>query len=263
MADEPGRNSAVADLFAAEIAVVVDKIRMTLMQSALAQGFPASFHAAGLDTTSGMLLGYLRNAYPDRVVNRTAVRSVFTYHPDNPVDSGLEVLIRCGLLVEPSPGTVTLTGAGRACLEDLHAVADQTARQAWGDPSESVVTCAPLVARALLLAWETGGDAFSLMAPDQLPISVSEQGLLAERLTGLRFHRFDAHIAAWRAAGYEAADLESLSESVRSGIEADTNKRAAAPYAELSEAERDLLLAGLRDLAATQSTDPRSPIASE
>ncbi len=249
MADEPGRHAAVAELFAAEIAVVVDKIRMMMMQTALAQGFPESFHAAGLDTTSGMLLGYLRNAYPDRVVTRTAVRSIFTYHPDNPVDSGLEVLIGRGLIVEPSPGTVTLTGAGQACLEDLHAVADQTARNAWRDAGQSVVTCAPLVARSLLAAWETGGDAFSLMAPDRLPISVSEQGLLAERLTGLRFHRFDAHVAAWRAAGYEAADLESLSEPVRAGIEADTNKRAAAPYAELSPAERELMLAGLRHLA--------------
>lgn len=249
MADEPGAPASVAELFAAEIAVVVDKIRMTMMQTALTQGFPESFHAAGLDSTSGMMLGYLRNAYPDRVVTWTAVRSVFTYHPDTPVDSGLEVLIRLGLLVELSAGTVALTGAGQACLEDLHAVADQAARQVWGDAGESVVTCAPLVARTLLAAWETGGDAFSLMAPDRLPISMSEHGLLAERLTGLRFHRFDAHIAAWRAAGYEAADLESLSESVRSGIEAATNKRAAAPYAELSEAERELLLAGLRDLA--------------
>ncbi len=249
MADEPGRPASVAERFAREIAVVVDKIRMTMMHTALAQGFPESFHAAGLDSTSGTMLGYLRNAYPDRVVTWTAVRSVFTYQPDNPVDSGLEVLIRRGLLVEPSPGMVTLTRAGQACLEDLHAVADQTARQVWGDAGQSVDTCAPLVARTLLAAWETGGDAFSLMAPDRLPMSMSEQGLLAERLTGLRFHRFDAHISAWRAAGYEATDLESLSESVRSGIEADTNKRAAAPYAELSDAERELLLAGLRDLA--------------
>ncbi len=249
MAEERGTPATVATLFAADIAAVVDKIRMTMMQAALAQGFPESFQAAGLDSVSGMMLGYLRNAYPDRVVTRAAVRSVFTYHPETPVDSCLDVLVSCGLLVEPSSGTLTLTGAGQNCIEELHAVADQAARQAWGAAGQAVVSCAPLVARTLLAAWETGGEAFALMAPDLLPHGMSEPGLLAERLTGLRFHRFDAHIAAWRTAGYEVADLESLSEPVRSAIEADTNTRAAAPYVELSEAERQLLLAGLRDLA--------------
>ena len=249
MADEPDRLAPDASRFAADIAPVVDKIRITMMQTALTQGSPESFDAAGLDSVSGMMLAYLRNAYPDRVVTRAAVQSVYAYHPDNPVDAGLEVLIERGLVVEPAPGTVTLTRAGQDCLEELHAVADQAARRVWGDANQAVVTCAPLVARALLAAWETGGEAFSLMAPDRLPDSMSEPGLLAERLTGLRFHRFDAHIAAWRAAGYGVRDLESLSDPVRSAIEADTNTRAAAPYAVLSEAERELLLTGLRDLA--------------
>jgi len=87
------------------------------------------------------------------------------------------------------------------------------------------------------------------MAPVHLPEEMSEAGLLAERLTGLRFHRFDAHIAAWRHAGYSVPDLDSMSDHERAALEVDTNARDAGPYAVLSPSEREQLLAGLGDLA--------------
>ena len=69
---------------------------------------------------------------------------------------------------------------------------------------------------------------------------------MSERLTGLRFHRFDAHVAAWRAAGLTPDQIKALRNGpARTAIEADTNRRAATPYAALDPAERLELLAGL------------------
>ena len=228
---------------------MVDRIRMSMMHATFAPGLPASFRAAGLDDTVGGLLAYLRNTYPDRVVTRSAVRSVFNYHPDVLVDPGIDALVARGQLVEQMPGDLRLTSHGQRCIEDLHAVADAAAVRAFAHAEQSVAVAGPLIERTLEAARDDGGEAFTVMAPVHLPEGLSDAGLLAERLTGLRFHRFDAHVAAWREAGRSVPDLEWLSDQQRAAVEADTNARAAAPYAVLSDSERQQLLAGLDDLA--------------
>jgi hypothetical protein len=242
-------SGAVLAEFAMEVAPVVDRIRMSMMQAAFSTGPPSSFRAAGLDEAASGLLAYLRNAYPDRVVTRTGVRSVFSYQPAKPVGLGIDALVESGVLVEPLSGDLMLTAAGQRCLEDLHAVADAAAVRAWAHSGQSVATAGPLVERALDAAWDSGGEAFAVMAPVHLPEGMSEAGVLAERLTGLRFHRFDAHIAAWSTAGYSFSNLDSLSVHERAALEAETNARAAGPYAVLSPSEREQLLAALVDLA--------------
>ena len=69
---------------------------------------------------------------------------------------------------------------------------------------------------------------------------------LAERLTGLRWHRFDAHVAAWTSAGLSARSVTDLgSGQDLDKIEAGTNKRAGQAYAVLTPDERTTLLQGL------------------
>jgi hypothetical protein len=71
----------------------------------------------------------------------------------------------------------------------------------------------------------------------------------AERLTALRFHRFDAHVAAWKAAGLTGEEVASLPPgSQREAIEAETNRRAAAPYEALEPGERVDFLGALAAL---------------
>ncbi|MDP1820138.1 MAG: hypothetical protein Q8K58_09650 [Acidimicrobiales bacterium] len=70
--------------------------------------------------------------------------------------------------------------------------------------------------------------------------------LLAERLTPLRFHRFDAHVAAGRSVGLTAETVQDLPPGdQRDVIEAETNARAGAPYEVLTPSERFELCAGL------------------
>jgi len=72
----------------------------------------------------------------------------------------------------------------------------------------------------------------------------------ADGLTGLRFHRFDAHVAAWTAAGFTAATIIDLEPgTVHDRIEEDTNERAGLAYAALAPGERSHLLASHATLA--------------
>jgi hypothetical protein len=68
-------------------------------------------------------------------------------------------------------------------------------------------------------------------------------------LSVLRYHRADAHAAAWQAAGLTADAMIQLPEGpLRAAIEEETNRRAGVPYAALSIDERVALLAGLAAL---------------
>ena len=133
-------------------------------------------------------------------------------------------------------------------VTELYGIGDASAREMWGagDRIAELATLAQVVARA---AESDGGATVSVMAPPFEPDDASEAALLAERLTVLRFHRFDAHVAAWRAAGLTAQQIMTLGPGPdRDAIEADTNRRAATPYRALSAAERLGLLAGLGSL---------------
>jgi hypothetical protein len=66
----------------------------------------------------------------------------------------------------------------------------------------------------------------------------------------LRYHRADAHVAAWRAAGQTVDTIRGLADGPeRERIEAETNRRASGPYATLSAAEQSRLVSGLVGLA--------------
>ena len=72
--------------------------------------------------------------------------------------------------------------------------------------------------------------------------------LLLNRLGTLRYHRADAHAAAWAAAGHTASSIAALPAGPeRLAIELETDRRAAGPYAALGAEERLTMLA---DLAA-------------
>lgn len=233
---------------AAAVAPIVDRLRMAMMNAVFGGGPPASFAASGLNPETGKLLAYLRNAWPDRSVPRSSVRAVFTYQPETPVDDLLDVLVGQGLIDEPEPGLLRVLPPGRHLLEELHLASSSAADSLWADALEHVAAAAPLVETALSAARATGGDSLQVMAPHRLPEAMSAAGVLAEQLTGLRFHRFDAHAAAWRHAGLEVRDLAAMDDALRESIEAETNVRASHPYTALTGAQRRLLVQHLEAL---------------
>lgn len=98
-------------------------------------------------------------------------------------------------------------------------------------------------------------DAPSLSIEVDHPFSAAVTGdspaaRLWDKLRALRYHRADAHAAAWQAQGLTVEGIRTLAtdDPVRVRIEAATNRMAARPYRVLNRNERAVLLTTLRKL---------------
>lgn len=99
-------------------------------------------------------------------------------------------------------------------------------------------------------------DAPSLEIEVNHPFSAAVTGetpaaRLFDQLRALRYHRADAHAAAWQSEGLTIEGVRALRDDdpVRMRIEATTDRVAARPYRALSREARAALLETLRGLA--------------
>jgi hypothetical protein len=227
------------------MAPILDRLRMAVARRVpeRAQDLAAEL---GLTSQGMQTLSMLRNLMPDRVVDRTGIDAVFTYTPAEHVMAAIEELIGNSLITAADSGEVVLSDRGRESIAALYALTMPVIDALWAGHEVRADKLAELARRAVDAAAATGGPAFAVMAPPWAPAGASMSVLLAERLTALRFHRFDAHIAAWRSAGLTVDAVRDMPPGDRrDAIEADTNERAGAPYEALTPAERFELCAGL------------------
>jgi hypothetical protein len=183
---------------------------------------------------------------PDRCFAVADVFEVFPYQPSAQVRAGIDGLVAADLLEAVGTDQLRLADAGRIVIGELFARIQGFVDVLWSNYGELVTSLLPLAARACAAVTETGGGGVRVVAPAYEPPDASPALILVEALSPLRFHRSDAHVAAWRAAGLTAEQVQQLEPGpLRQQIEAETNRRAAPPYAVLSEAERLTLLSGL------------------
>ncbi|NUR74360.1 MAG: hypothetical protein HOU81_26415 [Hamadaea sp.] len=164
-----------------------------------------------------------------------------------------------GMLTIAEDGTFRATDRGREFLSALYDLHTQVTATLWvGFP---VPRLSELAGRALAVAsdpatWAVTADGHALSAMLPVPDPSTRNGVtLLNRLGTLRYHRADAHAAAWQAAGRTAADMATLPvhSAVRIPIEQETNRGAAAPWTALRPAERLEFLAGLAALPCAAS----------
>jgi hypothetical protein len=179
----------------------------------------------------------------------SSYRAAYVYQDAASVDLGLAAVKDAGLVALDPAGSISLSDFGRALMVEVRAVGARAAEGLWGTAPLPVADLADRCLRAAeATAWAEG--AFHLVAPPYDEPGGSDAARLAERLTGLRWHRFDAHVAAWTAAGLTVEAVQGLAPGPqRDEIEASTNERAGAAYADLTSEERAALLEGLRGLA--------------
>ena len=233
---------------AARIAPEIDRLRLALAKAAGAHiGEVAGRYDIG--QAGAYLLAMLRNTMPDRVVEQRAVATIFRYGQQARFDTGLTELLSAGLIEQLPGAKVTLTQRGREALGGYFAVSARIVDELWAAHDTS--TLAELTARCLADVSD-GGATFSVLAPPYVPPGSSDAVRLAEDLSALRFHRFDAHIAAWAAAGLTAEEVQALADDDprRAAIEDETNRRASTPYAALTAEEAGALIDGLAALPA-------------
>ena len=204
---------------------------------------------SGLDPDTFTVFAMLRNAYPERPVPLRSYRAAYVYHDPAKFDQALSRMVDTGVVAVAPNQVLTLSDSGRELISQVRAVSAQAAEGLWGTDPLPVL---PLADRCLLAASTTAtpAGAFHLVAPPHDEVEDSDATRLAERLTGLRWHRFDAHVAAWTSAGLTAASVTDLGPGpLRDEIEADTNERAGQAYGALTSEERATLLEALRGLA--------------
>ena len=234
--------------FAGAIAPVIDRVRIGIARQ-IPERAASLLERLGLGTPAAYVLGMLRNTMPDRAVSHDAVYAVHLYTPRSDVDASLDRLGRAGLVEPADTDSLRLTGLGREVVEEMLRITADIVDTLWAGHEATVATLDPITARAAAAAQETGGPASTVMMPAYEPAGASQALLVAERLTPLRFHRFDAHARAWQEAGLTVEGIQSLGPGPeRDAIEHATNRYAAPPYAVLDDDERFSLLAGLAAL---------------
>jgi hypothetical protein len=195
------------------------------------------------------MLGQLRSALLAREVTAAGLAAVYRYRDADDVRRDAEGLRAAGLIGKSGDDGIQATEHGRTVLTEMYKVSAEVAGELWAGQEGSLAGLADLAGRLVHAALATGGEAYTAMAPPYEPAGAAAGPLLHTRLSVLRYHRADAHAAAWQAAGLTSAAIRQLPAGpTRDAIEADTNRRAGLPYATLSPDERITLLGGLAAL---------------
>ncbi|MFC5926919.1 hypothetical protein [Micromonospora vulcania] len=196
-----------------------------------------------------------RLAAPGGTVDGPGFAAITRYRDPATCQRMLDKQVAYGMIHRRPDGALSATDRGAAFLAELHRVHAEVTEELWAGQDERVLRLVEalgrLLAYALVLTDEQGeitGSAFAAMAPPYEPDGTPSGVLLLNRLGTLRYHRADAHAAAWSAAGHTASSVAALPPGPeRLAIELETDRRAAGPYAVLSAQERLTMLA---DLAA-------------
>jgi hypothetical protein len=198
------------------------------------------------------MLVTLRFVLPRGPLERAAFPLAARYEPAEGVLAEVDELVAGGWLAPTDDGLVPDQRV-RDFLDDLYDLHARVAGALWpaDQPRPASVTWLADATDVLLgAATDTGGPAFTAFAPPYERPGDPPGLLLFNRLAALRYHRSDAHAAAWSARGLSADAVQALAadSALRREIEADTNRRAAPPFAELPAADRLTFLAGLAAL---------------
>jgi hypothetical protein len=193
------------------------------------------------------LLDTLRFVLPRGPLHRAAFALAARYDPAETVSRQVDELVAGHWLV-PSGDELALSERAAAFLDELYDLHARVTTTCWPEELSGLLD---MVGRLLTAAAETGGPAFAVFAPPYERPGDPPGVLLFNRLAALRYHRSDAHAAAWAARGLTADEIVALPADtpLRQEIEADTNRRAAPPYEALNPSERLQFLAGLAALA--------------
>lgn len=208
-----------------------------------------------------------RLAAPGGTVSGADLTALLRYADLNECQRFLDKQVAHGMIHRQPDGGILATERGRAFLAELFDVHAEVTREIWAGHTERVRRLVGTLGRLLDAVPVVGqrrgegrdqrghrdpgpvdGSAFAAMAPPYEPDGTPPGVLLLNRLGTLRYHRADAHAAAWQAAGHTARTIVELTSGPeRVAIELETERRAAGPYAVLTAPERLALLA---DLAA-------------
>ncbi|HEU0238637.1 MAG TPA: hypothetical protein VFR11_05075 [Micromonosporaceae bacterium] len=261
--------------FTAQSGAEIDGTFRAAMAAAGRRGGPGlrQRHGAGF----GVLIEFRTSlAWPTGIVTPRCLAETMRYRDPATASDDLATAVRDGWITRDADGTIRATARGHAFLDDLYASQADTLGVLWSGHEATVSRLATRTAKivdAAARAPVMAEGSFAAMTPTYEPVGTPDTVLLLNRLSALRYHRSDAHAAAWRTAGLTAAEMVALQELVglrndaggerrdpggerrdpggerRDAIEAHTDRLAAAPFRIVPAAERPQFVEGLRSLS--------------
>lgn len=239
--------------FAGLLAPAVDRAFVAGMLAGRDGGGAELSSRYGGPAATGFLVEFrTRLAVPGGTVGGPGFAAVTRYRDPAACQRALDKQVAYGMLQRVPDGGCCATERGLAFLRELSGVHAEVTEELWVGHDDRVARLVTALDRVLAYAVRLAdGDrpgAFTTMAPPYEPDGTPPGVLLLNRLGTMRYHRADAHAAAWTAAGHTAASVVELPAGPeRRAIELETDRRAAGPYTVLTAEER---LAVLADLAA-------------
>ncbi|WBB78634.1 hypothetical protein O7606_20835 [Micromonospora sp. WMMD882] len=243
--------------FAGLLAPAVERVFVAGMLAGRDGGGAELGQRYGGQAATGFLVEFrTRLAAPGGTVTAAGFAAVTRYRDPAVCQRALDKQVAHGMIHRRADGAFSVTERGAAFLAEIYQVHAEVTEELWAGHDDRVrrlvETLGRLLAYALVALEEDdaagAGEAFRVMAPPYEPDGVPPGVLLLNRLGALRYHRADAHAAAWTAAGHTAASVSALPDGPeRLAIEQETDRRAAAPFGALTADERLTMLA---DLAA-------------
>ncbi|MBQ1048552.1 hypothetical protein KBX50_08775 [Micromonospora sp. C51] len=233
--------------YAALVAPAVDRVFTAAMQAGRHGGGAELSQRYGGPPATGFLVELrTRLAVPGGTVDGSGFAAVTRYRDPTACRRSLDRHVAYGMIHRRADGGLAATERGLAFLAELYQVHAEVTEELWAGHHDRVLRLVQVAGRLLTAA--PGGGAFHAVAPPYEPDGAPPGLLLLNRLGALRYHRADAHAAAWEAAGHTAVSIAELPDGPqRQAIELETDRRAAGPYAVLTAEERLTMLA---DLAA-------------
>jgi hypothetical protein len=166
-----------------------------------------------------------------------------------------------GMITRDPDGRIRGTAACRAFLTDVYEAQARVLADHWSPPAVEILT--PMLGHLVNAALADApnpqpsppgadtradegavdtralrgvgvGSALGATSPAVEPVGLPDTVRLLNRLSTMRYHRSDAHAAAWREAGLNAAEMVALQErggARRDAIERRTDEVAASAYA--------------------------------
>lgn len=230
--------------FAALVAPVIDRAAIGVHMAVPTERIGELRSKYGIERL-GYLIELRQPVLAGVPVGLDGLAAIVRYPPPGFIDDEIARQLDAGTLEREGDHLIG-TERGRAVVTDVIALQDDVVSELWAWRASSFERLDEIVVKAIDAARSSGGAAFSVQTSAPVPLGRSAAFRLWSDLWPLRYHRADAHAAAWAAEGLTAHEVAELPPGEqRDQIEAETNRLAAPPWVGLSPAERLELLAGL------------------
>jgi len=244
--DDP--TAITPDRCAALVAPQIERLTFAVIHASIARA-GQRLMTYGVPPDAIDIVGQLRTGLAARPVSAAGLAAIYRYRDADQVRRNLDTLVSAGIIEQTGDGAIVATRTGHDLLTVMYESGAEATAELWSAHRETVADLSELAGRLVAAAAASGGDAYGAVAPPYEPPGASPGLLLHHRLAVLRYHRADAHAAAWQAAGHTVDTIRGLADGPeRELIETETNRRAGQPYAALGAAERPRLASGLTDL---------------